>query len=74
MQSGGGYYYPVEGGVPACFSADTIVRTLNGDIAMKDLEVGELVLTKFGNTVSLDTELKITKDFLNWSECLLLKL
>lgn len=52
VQSGGGYYYPVAGGMPACFSGDTIVKTKRGDVAMKELKVGEHVLTKFGNTVS----------------------
>lgn len=40
-----GYYYPVASGVPACFTGDAKVMTPEGEKAMRDLHVGDMVLT-----------------------------
>ncbi|CAD6192515.1 unnamed protein product [Caenorhabditis auriculariae] len=44
-----GYYYPVASGVPACFTGDGIVRTPEGPKHMRDVHVGDLLLTAEGN-------------------------
>uniref|UniRef100_A0A7E5A0N1 HintN domain-containing protein n=1 Tax=Panagrellus redivivus TaxID=6233 RepID=A0A7E5A0N1_PANRE len=49
-----GYYYPVAG-TPACFAADTMVKTQKrGVIRIDELKVGELVEFANGNTTSYD--------------------
>ncbi|CAB3411147.1 unnamed protein product [Caenorhabditis bovis] len=40
-----GYYYPVASGVPACFTANSTVLTLDGYKRMEDVRVGDKVLT-----------------------------
>lgn len=43
-------YYPVYYR-PRCFSGEAQVKTVRGVITMKEVKVGDLVLTKHGNTV-----------------------
>lgn len=40
-----GYYYPVASGVPACFTGDAVVMTPSGEKAMRDVRVGDMVMT-----------------------------
>ncbi|KAF1766580.1 hypothetical protein GCK72_006538 [Caenorhabditis remanei] len=47
-----GYYYPVASGVPACFTGDAKVMTPSGEKEMRDVRVGDLVLTsEYGKMV-----------------------
>lgn len=40
-----GYYYPVASGVPACFTGDAKVITPSGEKMMRELHVGDMVMT-----------------------------
>lgn len=42
----GGYYYPVSGSIPACFAPNTTVITSNGPIEIKNLKIGDMVLSE----------------------------
>ncbi|KAH7695787.1 CBN-WRT-1 protein [Aphelenchoides avenae] len=47
-----GYYYPVTGNAPVCFTADTFVNTPSGKKRMDQLAVGDRVESPEGNTTS----------------------
>ncbi|KAH7725885.1 CBN-WRT-1 protein [Aphelenchoides avenae] len=47
-----GYYYPVTGNAPVCFTADTLVNTPSGKKRMDQLAVGDRVESPEGNTTS----------------------
>uniref|UniRef100_A0A914DVA1 Uncharacterized protein n=1 Tax=Acrobeloides nanus TaxID=290746 RepID=A0A914DVA1_9BILA len=38
-----GFYYPVSGSKPACFSGDMLIRTKRGQIFMDELKIGDFV-------------------------------
>lgn len=46
-----GYYYPIQGNVPACFGPETRVRTTRGEIGIDALEIGDFVESPEANTV-----------------------
>jgi hypothetical protein len=48
-----GYYYPVLGSVPECFTADTLVRSIDGtQLRMDELKIGDRIMTVVDNEVS----------------------
>jgi hypothetical protein len=47
-----GGYYPVAGGTPSCFAADTLVHTPSGPKFVSELRIGDMVLSAVDNTVS----------------------